>query len=219
MKKITISKAITVKDWKGTSSSMGACLWNASTAGASGTARGEVWPWCCNMQWAALSFAERLSADELSPETEVGPMAQKRRGSNHFICNYKQPPAQIASEPSSFPVPNSGTHLGLCLSPADANEILASPCFGEALKQSPFELQDLQSGVSLSIKLQVFCCNRRLFTAQLLLEKGPQTHRTMHGTRIQNNLYKCTIHENHSICHHLGHIIKSTLIIASKWHP
>lgn len=62
-----------------------------------------------------------------------------------------------------------------------------------------------------------FCCNHcRLITIQLLLEMGPQTHRMVRGTQIQNNLDRCTINENHSICYHLGPLIKFNLIIASK---
>ena len=78
---------------KRTSSSRGAYLWNSSIAGAFWMARREVWPRCCKTQQAGLRFAGPLSEDELSSETEVGPMVQKRRASNHFICNYKHPPA------------------------------------------------------------------------------------------------------------------------------
>lgn len=93
MKKIAISKAIAVKDWKGTSLSLWAFLWNASMAGAPRTEHREVCPQCCNTEWATLRFAEPLSEDELSPETEAGPMVQKIRESNHLVCNYKDLPA------------------------------------------------------------------------------------------------------------------------------
>jgi len=121
---------------------------------------------------------------------------------------------QIAFEPSAFPVPDSATHLGLRLSPADAYKTLANVCFS-ALKQS-LVLQEFQVQC-LSISLQTFGCNCcTSFVAWLLPETGPQTHRIVPDTQIRNHLYKCTIHEYHSIYHNLGYLIQFILIIASK---
>lgn len=217
MKKIAISKAIAVKDWKGTSSSLGAFLQNASMAGAPRAEHREVCPRCCNIEWATLRFAEPLSADELSTETEAGPMVQKIRESNHLVCNYKHLPAQNCFWAFCLPGRRFRNTLGFMFKSCWRRWNTCKHVFRWSTEAILFWALEISKWDKFLNQPAVFFgCNRcRLFTAQLLLEMGPQTYRAAHDTQIENNLRKCTIHGNHSICHHWGYIIKSTLITAS----
>lgn len=109
--KITISKAILIKDWRGTSSSRGAYLWNASTASAFWMASWEIWCQCCDVQQAGLRFAEPISADE---KLKWCQWFRNKEDQTTLYTIMKIPHVpQIAFKPSTFPVPASRAHFRL----------------------------------------------------------------------------------------------------------